>query len=200
MDMLTSYGCRRCTAFSLPAISKLAAASQQPYMTTDDRETMNRRIRNRRIRSRRLGIIALAALAAGAAVTASPAAGHAAIAPGPVHLHGSAAPFNGAAATGSVPATRKLAVELWLRPRASAAAETYAADASTPGNRLFRHYLSPAAYAARFGATKADAPSVESWLNSSGFTGVTADPGRDYVRATAPVSAIEAAFGTQLKY
>jgi subtilase family serine protease len=155
---------------------------------------------NRRIRNRRISIIALAALAAGAAVTASPAAGHAAIAPGPVKLPGSAAPFNGAAATGSVPGTRKLAVELWLRPRAGAGAETYAADASTPGNRLFRHYLSPAAYTARFGATKADAQSVQSWLDSSGFTSVAADPGRDYVRATAPVSAIEAAFGTQLKY
>lgn len=150
--------------------------------------------------NRRISIIALAALAAGAAVTASPAAGHAAITPGPVKLPGSAAPFNGAAVTGSVPGTRKLTVELWLRPRSGAGAETYAADASTPGSKLFRHYLSPAAYTARFGATKADAQSVESWLASSGFTSVAADPGRDYVRATAPVSAIEAAFGTQLKY
>jgi subtilase family serine protease len=158
-------------------------------MTTDDRETMNRRI----------SIIALAVLAAGAAVTACPAAGHAATTPGPVKVPGSGAPFNGAATIGSVPGTQKLTVELWLRPRA-ADAETYAADASTPGNKLFRHYLSPAAYTARFGATEADAKSVESWLDSSGFTSAAADPGRDYVRATAPVSDIEAAFGTQLKY
>jgi subtilase family serine protease len=159
-------------------------------MITDDRETMNRRI----------SIFALAALAAGAAVTASPALGHAAATPGPVKLPGSAAPFNGAATIGSVPGKQKLTVELWLRPRSVTGPQTYAADASTPGNKLFRHYLSPAAYTARFGATEADAHSVESWLGSSGFTGVTADPGRDYVRATAPVSAIETAFATQLKY
>ena len=41
---------------------------------------------------------------------------------------------------------------------------------------------------------------MESWLASAGFSGVTADPGRDYVRATAPVSTIDTAFRLQLRY
>jgi subtilase family serine protease len=100
---------------------------------------------------------------------------------------------------GAVAAAEKLTIEVWLKPR-TAAAESYATAVSTPGNPLFRHYLSPAAYAARFGASRATAASVVSWLKSAGFTSVGADSGRDYVQATAPVSTINAAFKVQLKY
>ena len=115
-------------------------------------------------------------------------------------LPGSAVPFATAnRAMGAVAASDKLTIEVWLKPRA-ATAESYATAVSTPGNPLFRHFLSPAAYAARFGASKATAASVGSWLKSAGFSGVAADSGRDYVRATAPVSTINAAFNVQLKY
>ena len=69
-----------------------------------------------------------------------------------------------------------------------------------PRRPLFQHYLSPAAYTARFGATSTEAASVESWLESAGFTGVSADSGRDYVTGTAPVSTIDTALRTQLRY
>jgi subtilase family serine protease len=69
---------------------------------------------------------------------------------------------------------------------------------STPGTPLFRHYLSPAAYTARFGAGVAAARQAESWLRAEGFTGIAADSGRAYVRATAPVSKINAAFRVRL--
>jgi subtilase family serine protease len=114
-------------------------------------------------------------------------------------LPGSAVPFATAnRAMGAVAASDKLTIEVWLKPQASA--ESYATAVSTPGNPLYRHYLSPAAYTARFGASKATAASVESWLKSAGFTGVGADTARDYVRATAPVSTINAALKVQLKY
>jgi subtilase family serine protease len=93
---------------------------------------------------------------------------------------------------GAVAASDKLTIEVWLKPQ-TATAESYATAVSTPGNPLFRHFLSPAAYTARFGASKATAASVVSWLKSAGFSGVAADSGRDYVRATAPVSTINAA-------
>src|SRR5262249_26037056 len=63
----------------------------------------------------------------------------------------------------------------------------------------FQHYLSPAGYATRFGATSREAGRVESWLRDRGFTRVHPDAGRDYVRATATAATIEAAFRTQLK-
>ena len=100
---------------------------------------------------------------------------------------------------GAVPVANKLTIQLWLAPQ-TAAAEQYAAAVSTPGNPLFRHFLSPAAYTARFGATPKAAAAIESWLNSAGFTGVTSDPGLDYVRATAPVLTIDRALKLQLRY
>jgi subtilase family serine protease len=110
-----------------------------------------------------------------------------------VTLPDSVAPFTAATtATGAAPAATKLTVQLWLAPR-SAAAASYAAAVSTPGNRLFRHFLSPSEYIARFAATPAAAASVESWLKSTGFTDIGTDLGRDYVQATAPVATVDAA-------
>ena len=70
---------------------------------------------------------------------------------------------------------------------------------STPGSTLFHHYLSPDAYTARFGASKAAARAVESWLRGRGFTGIHTDPQRNYVRATGAVAAIDAAFRIQME-
>jgi subtilase family serine protease len=112
---------------------------------------------------------------------------------------GSAVPFtNHAAVIGNASASQRLSIQVWLRPR-TAAAQRYAAAVSTPGNRMFHHYLSPASYTARFGASQSQAHKVASWLGSQGFTGVHTDAGRSYVRATAPVAAIDRAFHVQLQ-
>jgi subtilase family serine protease len=138
---------------------------------------------------------ALATVLAAGPVTAA-AAG---VSPAIATLPASVAPFAIASrALGAVPATSKLTVQFWLTPQA--AAQDYATAASTPGNSQYRHFLSPASYTARFGATSATAGGVESWLRSAGFTGVSADAGRDYVRATAPVATIDSALGTRLEY
>jgi subtilase family serine protease len=150
-------------------------------------------------------IVGAAALAATAmAVGASGPAAHADRAPtadGAVAtLPGSAAPFAVAGnAMGVVPPGNRLTVQFWLTSQTAAAA-SYASAVSTPGGRLFEHYLTPAAYTARFGATAHEAASVESWLKSAGFTGVSADSGRDYVAGTASVSTIDTALSTQLRY
>lgn len=117
-----------------------------------------------------------------------------------VRLPGSVAPFAAArTAAGAVPAATKLTIQFWMAPR-SAAAARYAAAVSAPGNPLFRHFLSPSSYTARFGPTQAAVGALESWLRSKGFTGIGADLGRDYVQATAPVSMIEAALQVRLGY
>jgi subtilase family serine protease len=118
--------------------------------------------------------------------------------PGQALLPGSAVPYTSQTpVTGYVPGGQRLTVQLWLKPD-TAAAEQYATAAATPGSALFHHYLSPGAYTARFAASRAAASRVESWLRGEGFTGITADSGRSYVRATAPVSTINAAFRTRL--
>ena len=144
-----------------------------------------------------LATMAVAGMAGGSAAQAD--ATHPAR-PAVSPLPGSAAPFATAnRVMGAVAASGKLTIEVWLKPQ-TASAERYATAVSTPGNPLYRHYLSPAAYTARFGASKATAASVGAWLKSAGFTGIAADSGRDYVRATAPVSTIDTAFKVQLKY
>ena len=159
---------------------------------------------DREIMRRPSSILAVTALAATMfAVAASGSAAHAAAdlsMAATTTLPGSVAPFAGThQALGTVPADNRLTIQVWLKPR-TAAAERYAASVSTPGSALFRHYLTPAAYLARFSATAAKTASVESWLKSAGFTGVSHDSGRDYVQATASVSTINAALKVQLRY
>jgi subtilase family serine protease len=145
---------------------------------------------------------ATAATATAVAVTAIGVTGNAVASPKPpaeTVLAGSAVPFTShARATGDVAATTRLTVQLWLRPDMAAAAR-FATAVSTPGGAQFHRYLSPAGYTARFGPARGEVSRVESWLRTEGFTAVHTDSGRAYVRATAPVSAINAAFRIRLE-
>ncbi|HEY6492411.1 MAG TPA: S53 family peptidase [Trebonia sp.] len=144
-------------------------------------------------------VVATATAAALITVAATGAATRPPAGPAETTSADSVVPFTAVTpATGAVPPGSRLAIQLWLAPRGAAA--SLADELSTPGNPRYRHFLSPAAYTARFGATPANAAAVESWLRSQGFTGVAADPGRDYVRATAPVSVIDAALRVRLQY
>jgi subtilase family serine protease len=119
---------------------------------------------------------------------------------GYLRLAGSVAPFTGhGRVAGAVAGSARLTIQVWLRPGHLAAAQQYATAVSTPGSKLFHHYLSPYAYTARFGASPAAGVAVGSWLRRQGFTGVQADAERNYVRATGSVAAIGAAFKTQLE-
>lgn len=140
-----------------------------------------------------------AAAMIGMTIVAESGLASAAPTPGVTRLEGSAVPFaSHVMATGTVPASQKLSVQVWLRPRLSKA-ESLAAAVSTPGSASFHHYLSPASYAAQFGASIASAAKVESWLRGAGFSSIKASPLRSYVRATGAASVINAAFHTQLK-
>ena len=153
--------------------------------------------------SRRRRLVSLAAATATvAAMTIVSLSGSAGAAPrgGYLRLAGSVAPFTShARAAGAVAGSVRLTIQVWLRPGHLAAAQQYATAVSTPGSKLFHHYLSPAAYTARFGASRAAAGAVESWLRGQGFTSVQADAQRNYVRATGAIAAIDAAFKTQLE-
>jgi subtilase family serine protease len=144
-------------------------------------------------------VSATAVLATG--VLAVGASGPAQASPRPAGtvLAGSAATFTGhTRVIGDLAAGTSLTIQVWLRPDVGAAAQ-FATQVSTPGSPLYRHYLSPAAYTARFGPSQAAASRVEAWLRTQGFTGIAADSGRTYVRATASAARIDATFGTQLK-
>jgi subtilase family serine protease len=115
-------------------------------------------------------------------------------------LAGSAAPFVSAGRpVGAVPGSQRLTIQVWLRTPNLAAAQSYATAVSTPGGKLYHHYLSPDAYTARFGASRAAVAAVEKWLRGQGFTGIEPDAQRNYVRATGSTSAIDAAFKIQME-
>jgi subtilase family serine protease len=152
---------------------------------------------------RRRRLVSLAATTATvAAMTIASLAGSAGATPRPGYLRlaGSAAPFaSQGRASGAVAGSARLTIQVWLRPSHLATAQQYATAVSTPGSGLFHHYLSPDAYTARFGASRAAAGAVASWLRGKGFTGLQTDAQRNFVRATGPVSAINAAFKIQLE-
>jgi subtilase family serine protease len=143
----------------------------------------------------------LGAMATVAGLTIVSFGGSAGASPTPqfARLAGSVAPFTqNSRELGAVSAATRLSIQVWLTPK-TAAAQRYATAVSTPGDAMFHHYLSPDAYTARFGATKAQAAKVESWLRGEGFTDVHADSQRDYVRATGSATTIDAAFKVQLE-
>jgi subtilase family serine protease len=189
-DMDPCYGGRQMACLSGAAVTQARACGERQ---AEDRETMSRT-------KKFISVIGATATVVGVCVVgAGGAAGASSVPRGDVALRGSVAPFVAhTRATGVVAGSTRLTVQVWLRPRV-AAAERFATAVSTPGSPVFRHFLSPAGYAARFGATARAAGKVESWLRSKGFAGVHTDAGRDYVRATAATSKIDAAFGTELK-
>jgi subtilase family serine protease len=143
-------------------------------------------------------VLAAAAVGALATIGLTPAAAQAQQTTAYTPIAGSAVPFTGnSQATGQVAGSTSLTIQAWLTPDI-AGAQQYATAVSTPGGAQFQHYLSPNAYAARFGASASAAANVTSWLRGQGFTGVTVDPQRSYVTATAPVSTIDSAFHTQI--
>jgi subtilase family serine protease len=148
---------------------------------------------------RRRMIGAVAVTAAMASMTFVAAAGSAsASTSGNVPLTGSVPAFAlHVKPTGNLAGSTKLTIQVWLKPRSGA--QNFAAKVSTPGSALYGHYLSPSAYASRFGASAKTAGAVTSWLRSKGFATIRTDAGRDYVRATGSVSKINAAFRTVLK-
>jgi len=72
----------------------------------------------------------------------------------------------------------------------------YAQAVSTPGNSLYRHYLTAAQYQARFGATTAQVAAVRSWLTGAGLKITSSNAAGVTVTGTAP--AIQKAFGVSL--
>jgi subtilase family serine protease len=99
---------------------------------------------------------------------------------------------------GSVPASRNMSVQFWLVANL-AGATAYADDVSNPHSTDFRHYLSPADYTARFGPSAATVTAVSTWLAQQGFTGISVDSQRDYVRASAPAATVQSALQVQMK-
>ena len=88
---------------------------------------------------------AAACLASGAAAQATSAT---------ASLGGPASVPAGSVRLGAMAAGTVLRFDVALNPRDPAALSQFAASVSTPGSPLYRHYISPRQFAARFGATR----------------------------------------------
>jgi len=96
---------------------------------------------------------------------------------------------------GTTPASRTITVAVTLPGRDPAGARAFVAALGTPGNALFHHYLSPAEYAARFGAPAADYASVVAWARGHALTVGEAYTARTVLPLSGTVAAVQAAFG-----
>ena len=106
----------------------------------------------------------------------------------------------GARITGSLAAGTRMHVTITLQPRDPLALQNFATAVSTPGSPEFRHYITPAEFAQRFGPTPATVHAVESSLRAHGLM-----PGRSSANALAiPVNAnagsLEDAFSVSLAH
>ncbi|HEY3735207.1 MAG TPA: S53 family peptidase [Streptosporangiaceae bacterium] len=125
--------------------------------------------------------------------------------PGPashrIDLRGSMAPAKARAhPAGSIAATSQVSFDLMLTLRNAAGAQAFVKQVSSPGSALFHHYLSDAAWGARFGPTQAEVAKAKSWLRQSGFTVGAVPKDRLFVSASGTVRSVERAFGIKLGY
>jgi subtilase family serine protease len=140
-------------------------------------------------------------LAISTTVAAATAASAASPVPHRVALKGSAVPAQERShSAGSVAANAAVSFDLLLSLPNATGAQAFVKAVSTPGSAEFHHYLTDAQWMSRFGPTKAEVTSAESWLRSEGFTIGALPKDRLFVPASGTASAVQKAFGTALGY
>jgi subtilase family serine protease len=102
----------------------------------------------------------------------------------------------------SVPLATRVAgplrLDVVLKPERAAQLRSFATAVSTPGSPSYRQFITPAQFAARFGASAQTIASVEHALNGRGLhvTGLSAN--RLVVHVAAPAATVERALGVSL--
>ncbi len=106
----------------------------------------------------------------------------------------------GASVAGAVASGAPVQVTLALTPADPQALAGYAQQVSDPSSPLYRHYLSVAQFAARFGADPSQVASVRTALSQAGLAvGAEAADGLS-LTASGTAAEIEGAFDTQLEH
>ena len=105
----------------------------------------------------------------------------------------------GATAQAPLPPATRLRVTVALKPRSPAALAAYARAVSTPGSADYRHYLTPAEFARRFGATTSQVASVRDSLRAQGLRPGPASRGGLSISVAATAGELERAFHISLQ-
>ena len=104
----------------------------------------------------------------------------------------------GASVVGLLPGATRVNVAVALRPRDPAGLQSFANEVSTPGSSLYGQYLTPAQFAARFGATPSQITEVESSLRSHGLSPGPLSPNGLSIPVSTTAGQLEQAFSTSL--
>jgi len=104
----------------------------------------------------------------------------------------------GARAVGVMPADQQATMTVYIRQSRAAEATAYAAAVSNPRDPLYRHFLSPAEYHARFSAGDQTVAAVDRFLQAAGLKIESIPANHLYVRATGSAGQVERALHTTL--
>jgi subtilase family serine protease len=97
---------------------------------------------------------------------------------------------------GSLAGTTRVPVTITLQPPDPAALQSYATAVSTPGSSDYRHYLSVAAFRARFAPTDVQIAAVRSALSSEGLTPSPVSANGLVITLSASATQLSSAFST----
>jgi subtilase family serine protease len=148
-------------------------------------------------RAKRLGTYVLSAAVVVAAVVVAVVA-PAGASTARVRL-GSTTPLpTGARVTGTTPASTPLRLTITLQPQDPSGLANYATAVSTPGSSLFRHYLTVAQFAQRYGATRGHILDVESALRTAGLEVGSVTANDLTISMTGTAAQVEHAFSVTL--
>ena len=107
-------------------------------------------------------------------------------------------PPAGAKDLGPAPGTRRIRVDVALKPRDPAALSSFVAAVSTPGSALYRHYLAKGQFASVFGPTRAAIAAVRSALTARGLHVGSVSSDGLLLSMTATSGQIRSAFGATM--
>ncbi|HVB05356.1 MAG TPA: S53 family serine peptidase, partial [Acidimicrobiales bacterium] len=115
-----------------------------------------------------------------------------------VRLGGVLAPPPGSVLLGPVPPRRAITLDVVLVPRDPAGLAALASSVSDPSSPRFRHFLAPAAVAARFAPSRAVVSAVRSGLAARGLSGGVLSDGGLVVSYATTAGVLESAFSLGL--
>jgi len=100
-----------------------------------------------------------------------------------------------ASLVGKTSAEKQITVLLSLPSQDPDGAASFATHVSTPGDPLYRHYLTPEQFAARFGANESDYEATVAWAKARGMTVGEHFVARTILPVTGAVATMESAMG-----
>jgi hypothetical protein len=106
--------------------------------------------------------------------------------------------LSGLTAKGRLPATNQLHMAIGLSLHDPAGLDDFLAQVCDPASPNYRHYLTPEAFAARFGPTESDYTAVKDFARTNGLTVTAAYRNRLVLDVAGPAAAVEKAFHISL--